>query len=186
MAAGARRDAGRRVKVDDIPSLETVAALVTQAARHFHRLFEYAGFAVGFLLVGIGGYRVYACARDSQRSPWTPLSYVVAGVSLVYVNQWYRAASLTLLGIDDTLLYAPATTDWSTRMMGACLALVQFLGLVALLRAFWLLRLVGSGELGRYALARAAVFFVAGVLALNILQTVRVVFATLGAASPLD
>ena len=172
--------------MDSIPSLETGAARVTQAARHVHLLFEYAGFVVGFLLVGIGGYRVYACARDSQRSPWAPLFYVVAGVGLVYVNRWYRSASLTFLGLDDTLLYAPATTDWSTLMMGACLAIVQLLGLLALLRAWWLLRLVGSGELGRFALARAAVFFVAGVLALNILQTVRVVFATLGTPSPLD
>ncbi len=172
--------------MDDIPSLETVAARVAQAARHFHLLFEYAGFVVGFLLVGIGGYRVYACARDSQRSSWPPLFYCVAGVGLVYVNRWYRSASLTFLGIDDTLLYAPATTDWSTLMMGACLTIVQLLGLLALLRAFWLLRLVGSGDLGRFALARAAVFFVAGVLALNILQTVRVVFATLGTPSPLD
>ena len=113
-------------------------------------------------------------------------AFVVAGVSLVYLNQGYRAASLTFLGIDDTLMYAPATSDWSTLMMGACLAIIQFLGVLALLRASWLLRLVGSGELGRYAMARAAVFFVAGVLALNILQTVRVVFATLGTTSPLD
>ena len=69
--------------MEDIPSLETVAALVTQAARHFHLLFESLGFVAGFLLVGIGGYRFYACARDPQRSPWTPLGYVVAGVSLV-------------------------------------------------------------------------------------------------------
>ena len=172
--------------MDSIPSLETVAALVTRAARHFHLLFEYISFVVGFLLVGIGGYRFYASARDATRSPWTPLFYVVAGVSLVYVNRWYRSASLTFLGIDDTLLYAPATSDWSTPMMGACLAIVQLLGLIALLRAFWLLRLVGSGELGRFAMARAAVFFVAGVLALNILQTVRVGFATLGTTSPLD
>jgi len=171
--------------MEDLPSLETVAALITQAARRFHVLFESLGFMAGFLLVGIGGYRLYACARDPQRSPWSPLSYVLAGVSLAYVNRWYFSASLTFLGIDETLRYAPTATDWSTLMMGACLALVQLLGLVALLRAFWLLRLVGSGELGRYALARAAVFFVAGVLALNILQTARVVFATLGTPSPL-
>jgi hypothetical protein len=171
--------------MEDLPSLETVAALITQAARRFHVLFEYLGFMAGFLLVGIGGYRLYACARDPQRSPWSPLSYALAGVGLVYVNRWYFSASLTFLGLDETLRYAPATSDWSTLMMGACLALVQLLGLVALLRAFWLLRLVGSGELGRYALARAAVFFVAGVLALNILQTARVVFATLGTTSPL-
>ena len=60
-----------------------------------------------------------------------------------------------MLGTDETLAYAPGTTDWSTLMLGACLAIIQFLGLVALLRAFWLLRLVGSGDLGRYALARA-------------------------------
>lgn len=171
--------------MDDIPTLETVAALVTQAARHFHLLFESLGFVAGFLLVGIGGYRFYACARDPQRSPWTPLFYVVAGVGLVYVNQWYRSASLTFLGIDETLAYTSGTTDWSTLMMGACLAIVQLLGLIALLRCWFLLRLVGSGELGRFALPRAAVFFVAGVLALNILQTVRVVFATLGTTSPL-
>lgn len=171
--------------MENIPSLETVAALITQAAQRFHVLFEYLGFVAGFLLVGVGCYRLYACARDPQRNPWTPLYGVLAGASLVYVNRWYRSASLTLLGIDETLMYAPAATDWSTRMLGACLAIIQFLGLIALLRAFWLLRLVGSGELGRYALARAAVFFVAGVLALNILQTVRVVFATLGTTSPL-
>lgn len=172
--------------MEDLPSLETVATLITQAARRFHVLFEFLGFVVGFILVGIGGYRFYACARDPQRGPWSPLSYTLAGVGLVYVNQWHFSASLTFLGIDETLMYAPATSDWSTLMMGACLALVQFLGLVALLRAFWLVRLVGLGELGRHALARAAVFFVAGVLALNILQTVRVVFATLGTSSPLD
>lgn len=171
--------------MEDLPSLETVAALVAQAARRFHVLFEYAGFVVGFLLVGIGGYRLHACARDPQRGPWSPLCYALAGVGLVYVNRWYFSASLTFLGIDETLRYAPAASDWSTLMMGACLAIVQLLGLIALLRAFFLLRLVGSGELGRYALARAAVFFVAGVLALNILQTVRVVFATLGTTSPL-
>ena len=171
--------------MEDIPSLETVAALITEAARNFHRLFEFLGFMAGFLLVGIGCYRLYACAKDPQRSPWTPLFYVLAGVSLAYVNRWYFSASLTFLGIDETLMYAPAATDWSTLMMGACIALLQLLGLIALLRAFWLLRLVGSGELGRFALSRAAVFFVAGVLALNILQTARVVFATLGAPSPL-
>jgi len=171
--------------MEDIPSLETVAALITEAARSFHRLFEHLGFVAGFLLVGIGCYRLYACARDPQRGPWAPLFYVVAGVGLVYVNRWYFSASQTFLGIDSTLMYAPPTSDWSTPMMGACLAIVQLLGLVALLRAFWLLRLVGSGEFGRFALARAAVFFVAGTLALNINQTVRVVFATLGTASPL-
>ena len=171
--------------MEDLPSLETVAALITEAARRFHVLFEYLGFMAGFLLVGIGCYRLHACARDPQRSPWTALFYGLAGVSLVYVNQWYFSASLTFLGIDETLMYAPGTADWSALMMGACIAIVQFLGLVALLRSFWLLRLVGSGELGRYALARAAVFFVAGVLALNILQTARVVFATLGTTSPL-
>jgi hypothetical protein len=171
--------------MEDLPTLETVAALITAAARRFHVLFEFLGFLAGFLLVGIGCYRLYACAKDPQRSPWTPLFYGLAGASLAYVNQWYRSASLTLLGADETLAYAPGTTDWSTLMMGACIALIQLLGLVALLRAFFLLRLVGSGELGRYAVARAAVFFVAGVLALNILQTARVVFATLGAPSPL-
>ncbi len=171
--------------MESIPSLETVAALIAEAARRFHVLFEYLGFVAGFLLAGIGCHRLYACARDPRRGPWSPLFYVLAGVGLVYVNRWYFSASLTFLGIDETLMYAPAATDWSTLMMGACLAIVQFLGLIALLRAFFLLRLVGSGELGRYALARAAVFFVAGVLALNILQTVRVVFATLDTTSPL-
>ena len=171
--------------MEDIPSLETVAALITEAARNFHRLFEFLGFMAGFILVGIGGYRVYACARDPQRGPWSALFYVLAGVSLVYVNRWYFAGSLTFLMIDHTLMYAPLASDWSTLMMGACLAIIQFLGLVALLRAFWLLRLVGSGDLGRYALARAAVFFVAGTAALNIVQTARVVFATLGTTSPL-
>lgn len=171
--------------MEDIPSLETVAALITEAARNFHRLFEYLGFVAGFLLVGIGCHGLYACARDPRRGPWSPLFYALAGVGLVYVNRWYFSASLTFLGIDHTLMYAPPASDWSTPMMGACLAILQFLGLVALLRAFFLLRLVGSGELGRHALARAAVFFVAGVLALNILQTVRVVFATLGTTSPL-
>ena len=171
--------------MENIPSLETVARLVTQAAQRFQVLFEYLGFVAGFLLVGLGGYRLYACAKDPQRSLWTALFYLLAGVSLVYVNQWYRSASLTFLGIDETLMYAPGTTDWSTLMMGACIAIIQLLGLVALIRAFWLVRLVGSGDVGRYALARAAVFFVAGVAALNILQTARVVFATLGTTSPL-
>ena len=168
---------------ENIPSLETVALLITQAARQFHILFEYLGFIAGFGLVGLGCYRLYACAKDPSRSAWT--AYILAGVSLVYVNQWYHSASLTFLGIDTTLMYAPSATDGSTLMMGACIALIQFLGLLALIRAFWLLRLVGSGELGRYALARAAVFFVAGTAALNILQTARVVFATLGTTSPL-
>ena len=171
--------------MENIPSLETVAQLVTQAARRFHVLFEYLGFMVGFILVGMGCYQLYSWTRDPHRSAWTALFYLLAGISLVYLNQWYRSASLTLLGIDETLLYAPGTTDWSTLMMGACIALLQFLGLIALLRCWLLLRLVGSGELGRFALARAAVFFVAGVLALNILQTARVVFATLGTTSPL-
>jgi len=171
--------------MDNLPTLETVALLVAQAARGFHVLFEYLGFLVGFVLVGAGCYRIYAWARDPSRSVWTALFYILAGVSLVDLNPWYRSASLTLLGIDETLAYAPGTTDWSTLMLGACLAIIQFLGLVALLRAFWLLRLVGSGDLGRYALARAAVFFVAGTAALNIVQTARVVFATLGTISPL-
>ncbi|MCC8997978.1 MAG: hypothetical protein LM522_00530 [Candidatus Contendobacter sp.] len=171
--------------IENIPSLETVALLITQAAQQFHVLFEYLGFVAGFLLVGLGCYRLYACAKDPSRSAWTALFYVLAGVSLVYLNQWYHSASLTFLGINETLMYAPSTTDWSTLMMGTCIALIQFLGLIALLRAFWLLRLVGSGELGRYALARAAVFFVAGTAALNIVQTARVVFTTLGTTSPL-
>lgn len=166
---------------ENLPSLETVALLITQAARQFHVLFEYLGFVAGFGLVGLGCYRLYACAKDPSLSAWTALFYGLAGVSLVYVNQWYHSASLTFLGIDTTLMYAPS----ATLMMGACIALIQFLGLLALIRAFWLLRLVGSGELGRYALARAAVFFVAGTAALNILQTARVVFATLGTTSPL-
>ena len=171
--------------IENLPSLETVALLITQAAQRFHVLFEYLGFIAGFGLVGAGCYRLYACAKDPSRSAWTALFYVLAGISLVYVNQWYHSASLTFLGIDTTLMYAPGATDGSTLMMGACIALIQFLGLLALMRAFWLLRLVGSGELGRYALARAAVFFVSGTAALNILQTARVVFATLGTTSPL-
>jgi hypothetical protein len=171
--------------METIPSLETVAQGVTQAAQHFHGLFEYLGFMVGFMLVGMGCYRLYSWTKDPSRSAWTALFYLLAGVSLVYVNKWYRAASLTLLGIDETLMYAPGTTDWSTLMMGACIAIIQFLGLIALLRGWLLVRWVGSGEVGRHALARAAVFFVSGTAALNIVQTARVVFATLGTTSPL-
>jgi hypothetical protein len=171
--------------VDDIPSLETVAALVKQAAQHVHLLFEYLAYLVGFLFVAKGCYLLYATTTDRQRSVWSALSYVIAGVSLVYLNQWYRSASLTFLGIDQTLMYAPPTSDWSTLMMGACLAIIQFLGLTALIRCWFLFRLIGSGELSRFALSRAVVFFVAGVLALNMNQTVHVVFATLGTTSPL-
>ena len=32
----------------------------------------------------------------------------------MYVNQWYHSASLTFLGIDTTLMYAPGATDGST------------------------------------------------------------------------
>ena len=177
---------GRASKTMDAPpSLETVALLITQAARRFHVLFEYLGFMIGFILVGIGSYQLYSSTKDPYRGRWSATFHLLAGVSLVYLNQWYRSASLTFLGLDETLIYAPATSDWSTLMMGACLAIIQLLGLVALLRCWFLVRLVGSGDLGRFALARAAVFFVAGVLALNILQTARVVFATLGTTSPL-
>lgn len=169
----------------DVPSLETVALLITLAAQKFHRLFEHAGFAIGFLFVGVGLYAWYACAKDRFRRPWEGLFIIVAGLGLVYLNQWYFAASATLLGIDHTLMYAPPTSDWSTLMMGACLAILQFLGLLACIRAWFLFRLVGAGELGRFALSRAGVFFVAGVLALNIIQTVRVLFGTLGTTSPL-
>lgn len=171
--------------MEDSPALETVALLITQAARGFHVLFEYLGYLAGFILVGLGCGELYRCAKDRQRSPWLANSYIWAGIGLVYLNQWYRSASQTLLLIDETLMYAPPTTDWSTLLLGACLAIIQFLGLLALQRAWFLARLVGSGELGRFALSRAAVFFVAGVLALNILQTVRVLFATLGTTSPL-
>lgn len=52
------------------------------------------------------------------------------------------------------------------------------------MRSWFLFRLVGSGELSQFAVSRAVVFFVAGVLALNINQTVRVVFATLAPPAP--
>lgn len=172
--------------MENIPSLETVAALVTQAARHLHRLFEYAGYVVGFALVGAAGYELYRKARDPHRSPAAALYYWLAGVSLVYINQVFASASLTFLGIDHALMYAPPATDWSTLMMGACIAIIQFLGLLAMLRGAWILQLVGRQELGRLALVRACIFLLFGVLELNILQTARVVFATLGTTSPLD
>ncbi|MGB4946990.1 MAG: hypothetical protein WBQ05_07310 [Candidatus Competibacter denitrificans] len=171
--------------MENIPSLETVATLVEQAAQHFHRLFEYLAYLVGFLFVAKGCYLLYGTTQDRQRSRWSALTYVIAGVSLVYLNKWYQAASLTFLGIDETLMYSATTTNWSTLMLGACLTIVQFLGFVALMRSWFLFRLVGSGELSQFAVSRAVVFFVAGVLALNINQTVRVVFATLGTTSPL-
>ncbi|MBL8260050.1 MAG: hypothetical protein JNM60_09610 [Candidatus Competibacteraceae bacterium] len=169
----------------DVPSLELVAALVTYAAQQLHRLFENAGFVIGFAFVGMGLYGCYACAKDRFRRPWNALALCFAGVGLVYLGNWYHAASATFLAIDHTLMYAPPTSDWSTLMMGACVTVLQLLGLVACQRAWFLTRLVGSGELGRLALSRASVFFVAGVLALNIVQTVRVLFATLGTTSPL-
>lgn len=36
--------------MESIPSLETVATLVEQAAQHFHRLFEYLAYLVGFFV----------------------------------------------------------------------------------------------------------------------------------------
>lgn len=171
--------------MDAIPSLETVATFVTQASQHTHRLFEYLAYVCGFLLVGNGCYGLYAVTQDRQRSAWNACWTICAGISLIYLNQWYRSASLTFLGVDQTLMYAPPTNDWSTLMLGACLTLVQLLGLLALMRCWFLLRLVGAGELSRFALSRALVFFVAGVAALNINQTVRVIFATLGTTSPL-
>lgn len=169
----------------NVPSLEIVAALVFHAAQRLHLLFEYLGYMAGFFFVGWGCYQFYSCTKDRQRTASGATAYVISGISLIYLNKWYRAASLTFLGIDQTLMYAPVTDDWSTAMMAACLAIVQFLGLLALIRCWFLLRLVGSGELGRFALSRATVFFVAGVAAININQTVRVLFGTLGTTSPL-
>jgi len=171
--------------MENIPSLETVANLIKQAAQHVHLLFEYLAYLFGFLLVARGCYLLYGVTQDRRRTLWSAITHLVAGVSLVYLSQWYQAASQTFLLIDHTLMYAPATSDWSTVMMGACLAIIQFLGLVAVMRAFFLLRLIGSDDLSRFALSRAVVFFVAGVLALNINQTVSVIFATLGTTSPL-
>ena len=171
--------------MDDLPSLETVATLIKTAAQNFHRLFEYLAYMAGFFCVGKGLHQLYSHTQDRRQPPWNAGAYLVSGCGLVSLNQWYFSASLTFLGIDQTLMYAPPTSDWSSLMMAACLAIVQFLGLTALIRCWFLLRLLGGGDWSRFALSRALVFFVAGVLALNINQTVRVVFATLGAPSPL-
>ncbi len=72
--------------MEDLPGLETVAALVAQAARRFHVLFEYAGFVVGFLLGGYPGSLRFFLARGANPGPRRSLEFQKIGAIVVLVG----------------------------------------------------------------------------------------------------
>lgn len=145
-------------------------------------------FAVAYILglaaFGSGLFRMVRKSQDKTRGPGgvgTVLCFAI-GIVMFSFPSWLESGGMTLFGSGRrvrTLSYAGADAERYDALLEALFASVQFVGVVAFLRGWFVLR-AASDNFGRATMASGIWHIVGGLLAWHIVPVLAAVQNTVG------
>lgn len=121
---------------------------------------------------------------STQTSLKVPIVMMVAAVVLMFIPTAFQVVLKTGFQYTSPLSYNQATTSISPIAMKAIVGLVQIIGVISFIRGW--MHLVGNAQQpgGQHSFGRAMTHIVGGVLAINIVGVVNIIWNSFGFASP--
>ena len=147
-----------------------------------------ACYVIGFAFAMRGVYylKQYGEMRTmmaSNTSLKTPIAFFIVAAVLIYTPAGFHILSRTVFGYSSPLAYSDVTSGMNPVVLGAITGLVSIIGLIAFIRG-WLI-LVANAEHpgGQATLGKALTHIIGGLLAMNILGVVDIIWSTFGLKS---
>lgn len=127
-----------------------------------------------FFVKGIFAFKIYGEQRtmySSQVSIKIPITYIVVGIGLLFLPKMISLVSnATFMQANVSLMSYPAGIDWFKSLKASVYDVVQIMGLIAIVRAFFLASVptsIMSGSQGG-GMPKAIVHFMGGIAAVNV------------------
>lgn len=142
------------------------------------------GYVLGFLMVisAIMDLKKIGQTQGMSSTEGTlggPLLRMTLGIALIYLPSTIDIAASTL-GEDIILTYTPAVSDVFTPARRGALLLVQAIGYVAFIRGFVTLGNSTKPGAQQGSVGKGIMYIIGGILAINIITTIRIVGNTVG------
>lgn len=175
-----------------VPTASDLAKIMRTVGENMHDIIQFliaTSYVIGvwFITSAVNELRIYGQARTMmplQTSFTGPLAKFFVGVVLLFLpgvidisiySLWeYGASEASMLRFDTT-----GSTQWDAVMNGVRL-LIQTFGYVSIMRGFILLSRIGKQGAQPGMFGKGIMHILGGIMAVNIVATVKVLEATLG------
>ena len=170
----------------DVPSIAQMLINIQQTIPALTAMVTGAAYVIGFFFVFSAFYQMkqYGEMRTMMSSNTDmrgPIGSIFFGAALIYIPNVWRTGLITFFGTSNILEYEGTGTNWDL-LAQSLVAIIQFVGVIALIRALIFFRRASSNSAGgqQGLLGRGITHFIGGILAINIVGTKEVLFNTLG------
>ena len=152
------------------------------------RMLTGACYVIGFLMAIRAVYylKVYGEMRTmmaSQSSLKTPLALLIVAAVLIYIPTGFHVVSQTVFGYSSPLAYSDVTSGMNPVALRAITGLIGIIGLLAFIRGWMMLAASAEHPGGQAKMSTAIVHIIGGLLAMNILGVVDIIWNTFGFTS---
>lgn len=166
-------------------SLQQMIVNLSRTYPDLWRLITATAYIIGFVFIFQALYhmKIYGELRTmmaSQTSFKTPLTYFVAGSSLIYIPTAYNILEKTFFNTTGATIlgYAGQQAVGYSEAMSAVLGFVQIVGLIAFVRG-WVIVAKGSRQGAQMSIGKGMMHIIGGLLAINIIGTRDILVNTL-------
>ena len=150
------------------------------------RLISAFSYVLGFIMAVRGVYylKLYGELRTmtaSQTSLRTPVTYLIAAAALMFMPTVIHIFIKTSFGYDSPLRYDQINSTINPILLQALVGIVQLVGFIAFIRG-WLILIANASHSGggQNSMGKALTHIIGGVLAINIVGLVDVLWNTFG------
>jgi hypothetical protein len=121
---------------------------------------------------------------SQEHSMKGPIIYMAVGAALIYLPSTVQVGLSTFWTVPNPYGYVIEGDQW-TQVVGTCLMVIQFFGVLAFIRGLVMLAsLAGHGGGHQGGFGKALTHIIGGIFCINIYQFVQVFMVTLGIQSP--
>ena len=163
---------------------ERLVAAVAEIDSGFSALLFVVAYILGLAAYGSGLFRMMRMSQDRLRGPGgagTVLCFALGTVMFSFPS-WLESGGLTLFGSGErvrTLSYGGVDAERYDALLAALFSCVQFVGVVAFLKGWFVLRAAADG-FGRSTMASGVWHIVGGLLGWHIVPVLAAVQQTIG------
>jgi intracellular multiplication protein IcmC len=168
-----------------VPTLDQVVANMTKNMPQLMSMVTAFAYILGiyFVIMGVIELKHFGEMRtqmSSEHGLKKPLLQIFVGAALIYLPSSIKMGLYTLWDQPAPFAYVVTTGSAWSELFGNCFIIMQFIGVIAFIRGLVILTHLGGhgGQPGTFA--RGITHIIGGILCINMYDTVRMIFATLG------
>jgi hypothetical protein len=170
-----------------LPSAQTMLVNIGEQIPNLMRLITAVAYVMGLYCIihGVILMKHLGEARTQmshEHSISKPIAYLAVGAGLTYLPSTIQVGLSTFWVNPNPYGYLQMQSDWF-QFINVCFLIVQFVGVLAVIRGLLLLKDIGGGHGQGQGPAKGLTHVIGGLLCINIYQFVQVIMITLGLQS---